>query len=113
MPRQFADLVSDCNVDAEKVTAEVTRSNRFAMTIDRRSTLAAVSKCNPGIRGLPTRQGDNGEGAQRQTRTGMLVWVSTLLVVLPSKIAEIPPRPCEAMTITSQPLSTAVAMIAL
>ena len=39
--------------------------------------------------------------------------VSTLLVTLPSKIAEIPLRPCEAMTMTSQSFSFAVVMIPL
>ena len=38
--------------------------------------------------------------------------MSTLLVTPPSKTAEIPLRPCEAMTMTSQPLSFAVVMIA-
>ena len=36
-----------------------------------------------------------------------------LLVTLPSRAAEIPLRPCEAMTMRSQPLSFAVVIISL
>jgi hypothetical protein len=48
-----------------------------------------------------------------QMRTGMLVCVTTLCVSLPITRAEIPRRPCEAMTIRSQPFSLAVRMIPL
>jgi hypothetical protein len=53
-----------------------------------------------------------GPPVQCTTTTGMLVWVSTLLVTLPSSTAEMPLRPCEAMMMASQPLSSAVLMIA-
>src|SRR5215211_4522486 len=99
---EFADLTLDCNAGGGKVAAKVTRSSLLAMPIDRRATFW-----------LPERRAGPQGTSQRQTRTGMLVWVRTLLVVLPSRIAESPPRPCDAMTMTSQPLSTAVAMIAL
>ena len=46
------------------------------------------------------------------TSTGMAVWVSTLLVTLPSSTAVMPLLPCEAMTMASQPFSSAVLMIA-
>src|SRR5215471_18298276 len=49
---------------------------------------------------------------QWQTRTGICVCVSTLVVTLPSTIAAIPLLPCEAMTMRSQPLCLAVSMIA-
>lgn len=48
----------------------------------------------------------------RKTRTGMVLCVSTLTVSLPSTIAEIPRRPCEAMTIRSHNLRAAVSMMA-
>ena len=50
--------------------------------------------------------------AQRWTSTGILQWVRTLTVSLPRTIAEMPWRPCEAMTIRSQPFDSAVSMIA-
>ena len=42
----------------------------------------------------------------------MSEWVSTLVVSLPSTRPASPLRPCEAMTIASQPRSRAVLMIA-
>ena len=48
----------------------------------------------------------------RWTSTGILECVSTLTVSLPRTIAEMPWRPCEAMTIRSQPFDSAVSMIA-
>ena len=42
-----------------------------------------------------------------------MLWVSTLTASLPSTIADIPRRPCEAITIKSHPLLTAVSMIRL
>ena len=48
----------------------------------------------------------------RWTSTGTLQWVRTLTVSLPSTIAEIPWRPCEAITIRSQTFDAAVSMIA-
>jgi hypothetical protein len=48
----------------------------------------------------------------RWTSTGIFECVSTLTVSLPRTIAEMPRRPCEAMTIRSQPFDTAVSMIA-
>src|SRR5215831_8010008 len=41
---------------------------------------------------------------QRYTKTGVFVCVRTLFVTLPSTIAESPPRPCDPMTMRSQPL---------
>jgi hypothetical protein len=52
------------------------------------------------------------KNAQRWTSTGILQWVRTLTVSLPRTIAEMPWRPCEAMTIRSQPFDSAVSMIA-
>ena len=49
---------------------------------------------------------------QRHTNTGVFVYVSTLFVTLPSKIADSPLRPCDAITIRSQPRSVAAAMMA-
>jgi GNAT superfamily N-acetyltransferase len=49
---------------------------------------------------------------QRHTNTGVFVFVSTLFVTLPRTIADSPLRPCDAITIRSQPLSVAVAMMA-
>jgi hypothetical protein len=48
----------------------------------------------------------------RCTRTGILRCVSTLTVSLPRTIAEMPRRPCEAMTIRSQPFPSAASIIA-
>jgi len=48
----------------------------------------------------------------RTTSTGMVLCVSTLTVSLPSTIAEIPRRPCEAMTIRSHDFRAAVSMMA-
>jgi hypothetical protein len=48
----------------------------------------------------------------RWTSTGILQCVSTLNVSLPRTIAEMPRRPCEAMTIRSQPFDSVVSMIA-
>lgn len=50
--------------------------------------------------------------AHRQTSTGIVLCVRTLVVSLPSTRAETPLRPCEAMQIKSHCLSRAVAMIA-
>ena len=50
--------------------------------------------------------------AHRWTSTGILECVRTLTVSLPRTIAEMPWRPCEAMTIRSQPFDSAVSMIA-
>jgi hypothetical protein len=50
--------------------------------------------------------------AQRWTSTGILQWVRTFTVSLPRTIAEMPWRPCEAMTIKSQAFEPAVSMIA-
>src|SRR6516162_7920743 len=47
----------------------------------------------------------------RTTTTGMLLWVSTLTVSLPSTTAETPRRPWEAITIASHPLFLAVSII--
>ena len=49
---------------------------------------------------------------ERWTSTGMLLCVRTFTVSLPRTIADIPRRPCEAMTMRSQPLPSAVSMIA-
>ena len=49
---------------------------------------------------------------QRYTKTGVFVCVRTLFVTLPSTIAESPPRPCDPMTMRSQPLSEAAAIMA-
>ena len=48
----------------------------------------------------------------RQTSTGILLCVSTLVVSLPSTSADIPLRPCDAMKIRSHPFCFAVSMIA-
>ena len=48
----------------------------------------------------------------RTTSTGMVLCVSTLTASLPSTIAEIPRRPCEAMTIRSHDFRAAVSMMA-
>ena len=48
----------------------------------------------------------------RCTSTGILECVSTLTVSLPRTTAEMPWRPCEAMTTRSQPFDFAVSMIA-
>jgi hypothetical protein len=59
---QFADLIPDCNVGTEKIAAKVTRSSRFAMTIDRRSTFWLQSRnATPGYFQLWPRHDDNGE----------------------------------------------------
>ena len=50
--------------------------------------------------------------AHRCTSTGILQCVRTLTVSLPRTIAEMPWRPCEAMTIRSQFFNCAVSMIA-
>ena len=49
---------------------------------------------------------------QRYTKTGVFVCVRTLFVTLPSTTADSPPRPCDAMTMRSQPLSEAAAIMA-
>src|SRR5262245_23854577 len=49
---------------------------------------------------------------QRYTKTGVFVCVSTLFVTLPSTTAASPPRPCDPMTMRSQPLSEAAAIMA-
>jgi hypothetical protein len=48
----------------------------------------------------------------RWTSTGILECVSTLTVSLPRTIAAMPRRPCEAITMRSQPFDSAVSMIA-
>lgn len=53
------------------------------------------------------------DSPHRTTNTGMVVCASTFTVSLPSTMAEIPRRPCEAMAIRSHPLDVAVSMIAL
>src|SRR5262249_32400527 len=49
---------------------------------------------------------------QRYTKPGVLVCVRTLFVTLPSTTADSPPRPCDAMTMRSQPLSEVAAIMA-
>jgi len=49
---------------------------------------------------------------QRYTKTGVFVCVRTLVVTLPSTTAASPPRPCDPMTMRSQPLSEAAAIMA-
>lgn len=51
-------------------------------------------------------------GRHRQTSVGILLWVKTFTVSLPSTSAETPFRPWEAMTIRSQPRAIAVSIIA-
>src|SRR6185295_5039273 len=48
---------------------------------------------------------------QRQTRTGILLWIRTLWVSLPSTRPATPLRPCEAMRIRSPPSGVAVSMM--
>lgn len=48
---------------------------------------------------------------QRYTRTGVLLWVRTFCVSLPSRSPAMPRRPCEAMKIKSQPWRSAALMI--
>jgi hypothetical protein len=55
------------------------------------------------------REAAGGEG--RTTSTGMALCVNTLTVSLPSTTAEIPRRPCEAMTTRSQPFCVAVSIM--
>ena len=47
----------------------------------------------------------------RTTTIGIVLWVSTLTVSLPSTIAETPLRPWEAIAIASHPLFLAVSII--
>ena len=49
--------------------------------------------------------------SQRYTSTGMLLWVRTLTVWLPKTTADMPLRPCDAITIKSHPLFWAVSMM--
>ena len=56
--------------------------------------------------------GLRGTRGHRWTRTGILQCVRTLTVSLPRTIAEIPWRPCDAMTIRSQSFASAVSIIA-
>ncbi len=49
---------------------------------------------------------------QRRTRTGTLLWVSTLVVSLPISTPRAPRRPCEAIMMRSQPLFSAASTIA-
>src|SRR5262249_39361016 len=58
------------------------------------------------------RRSHNGLRYARTTTTGILLWVSTLTVSLPSTTAETPRRPWEAITIASHPLFRAVSIIA-
>src|SRR5437868_12601132 len=48
----------------------------------------------------------------RITTTGILQWVSTFTVSLPSTIAEMPRRPWDAIKIASHPASLAVSIMA-
>jgi hypothetical protein len=50
---------------------------------------------------------------QRHTSTGILLWVRTFAVSLPSSSADSPRLPCEAMTMRSHLFERAVPMIAL
>src|SRR5215218_9401013 len=77
---EFADLTLDCNAGVGKVAAKVT----VRISLQRR-LIVGRRFGSPNVERGP--QGTS----QRQSRTGMLVWVRTLLVVLPSKIAESPP----------------------
>ena len=49
--------------------------------------------------------------SQRTTSTGRVVWVRTFIVSLPRSMAETPRRPCEAMTIKSHRLASAISMM--
>ena len=83
----------------------------------RRAILHAPVPARPGPDQRPARlsgfrSGLKPEFTQRTTRTGIFEWESTFMVSLPRKRAETPPRPCDAMTITSQRWLSAVRMIA-
>ena len=52
-------------------------------------------------------------GGQRHTSTGILLWVRTFAVSLPSNSADRPRLPCDAMTMRSHLFERAAPMIAL
>jgi hypothetical protein len=61
---------------------------------------------------LARRKSSCRNAAHRWTSTGILQCVRTLTVSLPRTSAEMPCRPCEAITIRSQSFDSAVSMIA-
>ena len=66
----------------------------------------------PRARGRRDPTGPRRAPHYRYTSTGIVVCVRTFCVSLPSSMACIPRRPCEAIMIKSQPRATAVSMMA-
>src|SRR6516165_381540 len=91
------------------------------MIATRASRVSRPEELTQGMR-VPNQEGSIGKQGlrqntlrvahQRYTSTGIVLWVSTLTVSLPSTMAETPRRPCEAMTIASHPCFFAVSIIA-
>ena len=85
------------DADSAKGVAKLNRSRATVMCS------AHTVQCS--VRGSKTSR----PRIQRYTKTGVFVCVKTLFVTLPSTTADSPPRPCDAMTMRSQPRSAAAA----
>jgi hypothetical protein len=80
---------------------------RSGLLATRHATYYAAAARVDGFSWPRDAPGDEG----RTTSTGMALCVNTLTVSLPSRTAEIPRRPCEAMTMRSQPFWVAVSIM--
>jgi len=128
--RGLRDRVASCRVDLPAFHAMTRARGQSSRTLLDRECPHQVLRCRRGTQWHRCLCGPFGEmligttslgGAvvftsrariQRYTKTGVFVCVRTLFVTLPSTTAESPLRPCDDMTMRSQPLSEAVAIMA-
>src|SRR5262249_38277877 len=128
--RGLRDRVASCRVDLPAFHAMTRARGQSSRTLLDRECPHQVLSCRRGTQWHRCLCGPFGEmligttslgGAvvftsrariQRYTKTGVFVCVRTLFVTLPSTTAESPLRPCDDMTMRSQPLSEAVAIMA-
>lgn len=94
------------------VIPRITASLNYRSGSDR-SEVVVSSLLVPNIRQVNDASAEKNTWCGARTMsTGMALCVSTLTVSLPSTTAEIPRRPCEAMTIKSHDFRAAVSMMA-
>jgi len=81
------------------------RGHRYLATVVGHAATISAGECRRCAQ-------EDGTPPYRWTRTGILECVRTLTVSLPRTIAAMPRRPCEAITMRSQPFDSAVSIIA-
>ena len=121
---RFHRPAAECRAEMA-MTGQIIGIRTDTTIADRGRDIVAEKSCRPAamirLRATDRRRWSAGRGldntskfhaAHRWTSTGILQCVRTLTVSLPRTIAEMPWRPCEAITIRSQFFDCAVSMIA-